>query len=80
MSIKEDIASRVSSFPTLPYMAQRLFALVNESEADFSEISKVIQYDPALTANVLKAANSAFLGFDKPVDSMAEASFKIGTK
>ncbi len=80
MSIKEEIVSKVSSFPTLPYMAQRLLVLANDPEADFSEIGKVIQYDPALTANVLKAANSAFLGFGKPVDSLTEASFRIGTK
>jgi putative nucleotidyltransferase with HDIG domain len=61
-------------------MAQRLLALANDPEADLSEIGKIIQHDPALTANVLKAANSAFLGFGKPVDSITEASFRIGTK
>ena len=79
MNIRESVVSKVTSFPTLPYMAQRLLSLTNDPEADLSEIGKIVQYDPALTANVLKAANSAFLGFSKPVESLTEASFRIGT-
>ncbi len=80
MNTREQIISRITSFPTLPIMAQKLIALLQDEEANTAEIEKIIHYDPALTANVLKAANSAFLGFREPVNSLAEASYRIGTK
>jgi len=80
MNIREQILTKISSFPTLPVITQRLLVLVEDPNTPDSEIGKVIQYDPALTANVLKAANSALLGFAKPVSSIAEAGFRIGKK
>ncbi len=80
MNKKDEILSKISSFPTLPVMAQKLLALLEDPDSGTAEIGKVLQYDPALTANVLKAANSAFLGFSEPVNSLSEASYRIGTK
>lgn len=80
MNIRDQIFDKVTSFPTLPTITQRLLSIIEDPNAADSEIGHVIQYDPALTANVLKAANSAFLGFSKPVSSIAEASIRIGKK
>jgi len=80
MNLKDQIVARISSFPTLPVMANKLLRVVNDSESGMADTAKVIQYDPALTANVLKAANSAFLGFRHPVNSISEAAFRLGTK
>jgi HD-like signal output (HDOD) protein len=67
MSVKEDLIRRISSLPTVPVMANRLVHLLNDPDARPAEISRVIQYDSALTANILKAANSSYLGFSQPV-------------
>lgn len=80
MNVRDKVILKISSFPTIPAMAQKLLAVINDPNSDASEVGRVIQYDPALTANVLKAANSAFLGFGRPVSSIAEAGFRIGTK
>ncbi|SYZ74385.1 putative HDIG domain protein [Candidatus Zixiibacteriota bacterium] len=80
MKTKEKIISGISSFPTLPVMVNRLLAVLGDPESAAKEISRIIQIDPALTANVLKAANSSFLGFNRPVTSLAEATFRLGTK
>jgi putative nucleotidyltransferase with HDIG domain len=80
MNIRDCLISKVSSFPTPPAVAQKLLTLIANPDANISEIEKVIQYDPALTANVLKAANSGYLGFTEPVNSVAEASVRIGMK
>ena len=80
MNIRDSVVSKVSSFPTLPTIANKLLALIGDSGSNLAEIEKVIQYDPALTANVLKAANSSYLGFTEPVTSVAEASRRIGLK
>ncbi|MEW6411920.1 MAG: HDOD domain-containing protein [Candidatus Zixiibacteriota bacterium] len=80
MSIRDRIVARVTSFTTLPAVAHKLMSLLDDPEADPAEMAKIIQLDPALTANVLKAANSAFLGFTRPVTTVTEADFRIGTK
>jgi putative nucleotidyltransferase with HDIG domain len=80
MKMKDEIISKISAFPTLPVMVNRLLYVLNDQDAASSDVCKVIQYDPALTANVLKAANSSFLGFRQPVNSLAEATFRLGTK
>ncbi|MCP4567117.1 MAG: HDOD domain-containing protein [FCB group bacterium] len=80
MNIRDQIFEKVTSFPTLPTITQRLLSIIEDPNAADAEIGRVIQYDPALTANVLKAANSAFLGFSKPVSSITEASVRVGKK
>ncbi|MDD4050916.1 MAG: HDOD domain-containing protein [candidate division Zixibacteria bacterium] len=79
MSVKADLIQRLSSLPTVPVMANRLVHLLNDPDARPGEISRVIQYDSALTANILKAANSSFLGFTQPVTSLDEATVRLGT-
>ncbi|MEP0828348.1 MAG: HDOD domain-containing protein [bacterium] len=80
MNKKELIVSRISSFPTLPVMTHKLLKALNEPENAAAEIARIIQIDPALTANVLKAANSSYLGFRRPANSLSEATFRLGTK
>lgn len=80
MSVKEDVVARISSLPTVPIMASRLVHALNNPDAASAEICRIIGFDPALTANILKAANSSYLGCTKPVTSLAEAMFRLGTK
>jgi putative nucleotidyltransferase with HDIG domain len=80
MSNKDQIIGKISSFPTLPTIASKLMGMLNNPDVSASEIARVIQYDPALTANLLKAANSVYLGQTRTVNSLAEAFFRLGTK
>ncbi len=80
MTIKDEIVARISSFPTLPMMVHRLMQVANDTKADTAQVGTTIGYDPALTANVLKAANSAYLGYAKSVNSLSEAVLRLGTK
>ncbi len=80
MNVKDQIVSKVSSFPTLPAMAGKLLNLLNNPEISGSEIARVVQYDPALAANLMKAANSVYLGVAAQVQSINEAIFRLGSK
>jgi len=79
MSNVDKIIDKISSFPTPPTMAGRLLNLLNDSNSSVTEITGLIQYDPALTANLLRAANSAYLGLSKTVDSLSEAFTRLGS-
>ncbi|MCP4633800.1 MAG: HDOD domain-containing protein [candidate division Zixibacteria bacterium] len=78
--MRDQIISKMASFPTVSAIVSKLLRLIDEDDADFSKISEIIKYDPALTANILKAANSAYLGYSKEVASLSEASIRLGTK
>jgi putative nucleotidyltransferase with HDIG domain len=80
MNVKKEIIAKLSSFPTIPVTVNRLLQVLNNQDIVPKEICEVIKYDPALTANILKAANSAFLGFTKPVESLEDASTRLGSR
>jgi len=80
MLVKEQIVAKTTSLPSLPTITHELLQAVGNENADLSEIAEVVAHDPALTANVLKVANSAYLGSRKEVSSLAEAIIKLGTK
>jgi putative nucleotidyltransferase with HDIG domain len=80
MNTKDQVAAKISSFKTLPATAQRLLMVAGSPESDIHEVTKVIEYDPALTANVLRAANSAYIGLSTVVTSLTEAMLRLGTK
>jgi putative nucleotidyltransferase with HDIG domain len=80
MNIKDQVIDKISSFPTLPTMASKLLNLLDDPHISGAQISQIIQYDPALTANLMKAANSAYWGHSRQVSSISEAFFRLGTK
>lgn len=79
MSVKEHVIENISAFPTLPIVAQRLVHVVSDPRSTPGDIADIIRLDPALTANVLKAANSAYFGYRQPISSFSEALFRLGT-
>ncbi len=56
----------------------RLASVVADENAGVDEICKVIEYDPALTANAIKLANSAYFASPAAVHTVREAVNKIG--
>lgn len=76
----EEILGRVQSLPTLPSSVARLAALIGDERAGAREFEAVIRPDPALTANLLRLANSAFFGLRREVDSVRQAVAVMGLK
>jgi HD-like signal output (HDOD) protein len=49
----------------VPQVVHQLMDLVEDPEVPISEITDLIVYEPVVTANLLKLANSAAFGFKK---------------
>ncbi|MBN1824778.1 MAG: HDOD domain-containing protein [Candidatus Eisenbacteria bacterium] len=77
---KEEILKRIQSLHTLPASTARLSALVNDPKAGASDFEAVIRPDPALTANLLRMANSAYFGLSREVTSVRQAITLLGIK
>jgi len=52
----------------VPQVVHQLMAMVDDPEAPVSEITEMILYEPVVTANLLKVANSAALGLKRRVE------------
>ena len=82
--VKNDILGKimlkVSSFPSMPQAGVKLMAMLDKKDIAIDEITRVMQYDPGLTANVLKLANSAYFGIPSKVGSLKHAIMFLGLK
>ncbi len=59
--------------------AQRALALLYDENADVDDIAALIEQEPALTARVLKVANSSFYGHAGRIGSVQRALQVLGT-
>jgi len=64
----------------VPQVIHQLMDLVDDPEVPVSEITELILYEPLVTANLLKLANSAAFGFKKKIDSVHDAVVLLGLK
>ncbi|MDD2467339.1 MAG: GGDEF domain-containing protein [Desulfobulbus sp.] len=65
--------------PTLPTVASKLLTLTAQEETPLAEIAALIAQDMALTAKILRVANSSFYSFSKNIKSIQHAVSILGT-
>ncbi|HET9593934.1 MAG TPA: HDOD domain-containing protein [Anaeromyxobacteraceae bacterium] len=76
-----DLVSRGAvKVPPYPAVAMRVNELVRRDDFGLDELSKLVASDQALTADTLRAANSAFYSRGTPVASLSGAISRIGAK
>jgi putative nucleotidyltransferase with HDIG domain len=75
-----DVLARVRALPTLSASALRVGALSRDARSSAADFEQAIRPDPALTANLLRIANSAYVGLRCPADSVRQAVAMLGVK
>jgi HD-like signal output (HDOD) protein len=75
-----DIAPYLQSvkLPVMPEVAHALIRTLNDEDADVITVRDVIAKDPALTATLLRMANSAIFGLSRSVTSLDSAVSVVG--
>jgi diguanylate cyclase (GGDEF)-like protein len=66
--------------PSPPAIALKVLDAVRQDGDSFNDLAGIIKADPALTARILKIANSSLYRLPKRVDSLAQATALIGTQ
>ena len=74
-----DLADRVS-IPTLPEVVQKLNTMVENPKVGLDEIGELVSKDAAISAKVLRIANSAVYGLAEPATSVIEAAKIVGAR
>ena len=81
-NISEDQIKRIISvtgnLPPVPHVAAKMMELVGDEGTSVKELQKVISADPALTARILKMANSVFYSFDQKISTLSHAIVILG--
>lgn len=80
MKQREKVLAKIKSLPAMAATASKMTKLLEDPNVNIHELVDTIKYDPGLTANVLKLANSAYFGFARSVSSIRHAITLLGMK
>lgn len=69
---------RLDALPPLPVVVQEILQVLNDPQADFSGIGRVLAREPGLTGRIVGAANAAFFSGLRPVYSVDDAAARLG--
>lgn len=77
----EDILKKIKQLPPLPESAMKIEAVYQDPDSSFNDMVKILEKDPLLTADILKAANSPLYGFSREINAISQAVglFGMGT-
>lgn len=68
----------IRDLPTLPLIAQKILCFADDDETGAAKLARIISSDPALSAKVLRLANSAYYGHRAKVSTIQHAIVVIG--
>jgi HD-like signal output (HDOD) protein len=71
---------RATALPQLPGGAIRLLKAIDSGEASASDLERIITCDAALTANLLRLANSADSGLPSGITTIRSAILRLGQR
>ncbi len=73
------LVTSVDALEPLPLTVHRLTGVISDGEHDVAEIVEIVSLDQALTASLLRRANSAMAGSRNPIATVREAVVRLGT-
>lgn len=77
--LRDEILHKIDTIPAMSGTATRLLKLLEDPEVGIARVVHLIEYDPGLTANVLRLANSAYFGTARSIGSVRDAVVRLGT-
>ncbi len=72
------LARRVDKLLALPAVVQRVMSITADVRSGAKELGTAISQDPAVTATVLRKANSAYFGKKERISDIQEALVRLG--
>lgn len=78
MDIEYEFIKSVDKLIPRPDIALDVMTLANQSDCDISVLSKKINQDPSLMANMLRLANSAYFGSMREITSVRDIVVRLG--
>ena len=79
MTSLQSLMKEIHNLKPIPAVVNQLLTVVDSPDSSMEDIARVIQYDPMITASILKTCNSAFFGLKTPAESIKDAVNMMGT-
>lgn len=76
----DEVVSAVGDLPAMPQIVTEVLHLTDDASVPMSEVSQIIEKDPALTAKLLKISNSPYYGMRQVVGTLKLALVILGTQ
>ena len=76
--MNESILARIKTLPPLPETVSKIQQICADPESSIGDLVKIVEKDPMITANLLKAANSPFYGFSREITTVSQAISLFG--
>ncbi len=76
----EKILQSIRKLPAFPASVQKVAELLRDDDYSTQDLVKVIQYDQAITANIMKMSNSAYFGSRQKIRTVHEAVVFLGRR
>jgi len=73
-----ELNAAIADLPAVSAVMQRILAVLADPHSDLTDIGRLIRSETALSAQVVRMANSAFYGLPEPVGSIEEAIQRLG--
>lgn len=67
----------IDHLPVMPSIAANLLELQANPDSTVEDMARIISHDPALTAQILRYANSALFGFSGQISNLQDAIFRV---
>lgn len=79
--LPQDLEQRLKAqvdFPSPPQVATQIIALARDPDIEMAKVATAVSRDPAITAKILRIANSAFYAQRRPSQNLRQALVIIG--
>ena len=78
MSDIQSILKEIDRLKPIPQVAHKILSIIENPDSSMADLSDVIMHDVAVTANLLKVANSAYFGLPRKFESARQAIVFLG--
>jgi len=78
MAAMQELLKEINQLKPIPAIINQIIEIVDKPDSSMKDIARIIKYDPAVTANLLKVCNSAYFGLKDPAESVEDAVSLLG--
>lgn len=78
MKVVDRILKSINTIPAFPATGNKVAQLLVKPDYSVNEVANVIKFDPSITANILKMANSAYFGPRHKISNINDAVVYLG--
>ncbi len=74
----DEIIAKIDELPAIPALVMRALELIDDPRSHVNQLAEVLASDQALTAKILRLANSAYYSFPRKVSTITDAIVILG--